>query len=80
MFEFKSFSRRWKVLINCAGLSCLGSALLLQTIVIASILQNGYFRGIEKNPAILLLEAFLTAFGAVYLVYLYVHFIYDAKN
>ncbi len=57
------------------GLSCLGSALLLQGTVIVNILQKGYFRGIEQNPTILWFEAFLTVFGAAYLVYLCTRFL-----
>ena len=75
MFRFPKLNRRWVTLINCMGLSCLGSALFLQSIVIVGILQNGYFRGIEQNLAVLLFEAGITVFGVAYFGYLFVRFI-----
>ena len=79
MFRFPKLNRRWVTLINCMGLSCLGSALFLQSIVIAGILQNGYFRGIEQNPIVLLFEAAITIFGITYFGYLFVRFIISHK-
>lgn len=79
MFRFPRLNRRWVILINCMGLSCLGSALFLQSTVMAGILQNGYFRGIEQNPIVLLFEAGLTIFGIAYFGYLFVRFIISHK-
>jgi hypothetical protein len=52
------------------GLSCMGSALFLQSIVFLSILKNGYFRGAEQNPTILASEVVLTGFAIVYFCWL----------
>jgi hypothetical protein len=57
------------------GLSCVGGAIFLQILVFADILQHGYFRAIESNPAILTLEIVLTAFAFIYFVYIYQRFI-----
>ena len=79
MFKLQRISRKWVILINCLGLSCIGSALFLQGTVITGIMQNGYFRGIEQNPIILWFEAGLTIFGIAYFAYLFVRFIISHK-
>jgi hypothetical protein len=66
-----SFSRRMRFVFHSLGLSCLGGALFLQILVFADILQHGYFMAVEQNPAILAFEVALTAFAAVYFVYIY---------
>jgi hypothetical protein len=65
------FNHRIRLLIHTVGLSCLGGAIFLQILVFSSILEAGYFRAIEANPLILWFEVALTAFSAVYFVYLY---------
>jgi hypothetical protein len=67
--------RRVQVLFHTLGLSCIGGAIFLQILVFADILQHGYFMAVEKNPAILTLEVFLTVFSLVYFVYTYFRFI-----
>jgi len=59
------------LLINSLGLSCMGGAIFLQIIVFANIALQGYFRAVETNPNILMLEISLTAFSAIYFLYLY---------
>jgi hypothetical protein len=63
--------RRMRVLFHSLGLSCLGGAIFLQALVFSDILQRGYFRAVEGNPAILTFEILLTAFALVYFVYIY---------
>jgi hypothetical protein len=67
--------RRIQVLFHTLGLSCIGGAIFLQVLVFTDILQHGYFMAVEKNPAILTLEVFLTIFSLVYFVYTYFRFI-----
>jgi hypothetical protein len=67
--------RQIRVLFHTLGLSCVGGAIFLQILVFADILQHGYFRAIESNPAILTLEIVLTAFASVYFIYIYQRFI-----
>ena len=59
------------LMINTFGLSCLGAAIFLQILVFSDILTQGYFRAVETNPTILTLEITLTAFTAIYFLYLY---------
>jgi hypothetical protein len=59
------------LLIHSIGLSCLGGAIFLQILVFSNILEQGYFRAVETNSYILTLEISLTAFSAVYFLYLY---------
>lgn len=59
-----------RLLFHCSGLSALGAALYLQSLVLSGIFENGYFMGIEQNFAVLSFELFLTAFGIAYLAYL----------
>jgi hypothetical protein len=67
--------RRIQVLFHTLGLSCIGGAIFLQVLVFTDILQHGYFMAVEKNPAILTLEVFLTIFSLIYFVYTYFRFI-----
>jgi hypothetical protein len=60
-----------RVLFHTLGLSCLGGAIFLQTLVFAGIVQQGYFMAIEQNSTILSLEVALTVFAIVYFVYIY---------
>jgi hypothetical protein len=69
--------KKIQVLIHGLGISSLGSALFLQSIVFMSILQNGYFRGIEQNPIILSTEIALTGFAIAYLAYMAIRFIFS---
>ncbi|MGA2523401.1 MAG: hypothetical protein ABSF65_04525 [Candidatus Bathyarchaeia archaeon] len=57
--------------LNSLGLSCIGGAIFLQVLVFSNILLQGYFRAVESNQTILTLEISLTAFSAVYFLYLY---------
>jgi len=68
-------SHKWYILIHSLGLSSLGGALFLQSIVFASILTHGYFQGIEQNPTVLFSEIALTVFAIAYFAYLYANFI-----
>ncbi len=52
------------------GLSSLGGAVFLQILVFKDIATQGYFMGVENNPAILNLEVVVTAFSVVYLLHL----------
>jgi len=63
------------VFLHCLGLSCLGGALFLQSTVFGGIIQRGYFMGMEQNFAVLLLELSLAGIGALYFVYLLLHFV-----
>ena len=65
------FNQRMSLLIHSVGLSCLGGAIFLQILVFSNILEQGYFRAVETNSYILSLEISLTAFSAVYFLYLY---------
>jgi hypothetical protein len=65
------FSRRARALFHTLGLSCLGGAIFLQTLVFADILQHGYFTAVEQNPTILAFEVTLTAFALIYFGYIY---------
>jgi hypothetical protein len=67
------------VLFHTFGLSCIGGAIFLQILVFADILQHGYFRAIENNPIILMLEIALTAFALIYFIYIYQGFIRSIK-
>ena len=66
-----TISRRARVLFHTLGLSCLGGAIFLQTLVFADILQHGYFMAVEQNPAILAFEVVLTGFALIYFIYIY---------
>ena len=64
-------SNKLQLLVHSIGFSCLGGAIFLQVLVFSNILGQGYFREVETNPPILGVEVALTAFTAVYFVYLY---------
>ena len=64
-------NRSISLIINSLGLSCLGGAIFLQILVFSNILLQGYFRAVETNTPILMLEITLTAFTAVYFLYIY---------
>jgi hypothetical protein len=63
--------QRISIIVNSLGLSCLGGAIFLQILVFSNILTQGYFRAVETNPPILMLEITLTAFTAIYFLYIY---------
>ena len=71
--------RRMRVLFHTLGLSCLGGAIFLQILVFTDILQHGYFRAAENNPAILIFEIALTFFALIYFIYMYQRFIRSVK-
>jgi hypothetical protein len=70
---------RIRVIFHALGLSCLGGAIFLQTLVFADIFQNGYFMAVEHNQAILLFEIGLTAFAFIYFGYMYQRFIRSVR-
>jgi hypothetical protein len=74
-----TIDHRVRVLFHTLGLSCIGGAVFLQTLVFADILQHGYFRAIENNPVILMLEIGLTTFALIYFIYIYQRFIRSVK-
>jgi hypothetical protein len=74
-----SVKRKLRVLVHGLGLSSLGSALFLQSLVFSSILQNGYFRGIENNSAILTAEIVLTGFAIAYFGYMFIRFVFSNR-
>ncbi len=65
------FTNRLRLLVHSVGLSCLGGAIFLQILVFTNILGQGYFRAAENNFSILAFELVLTAFTALYFVYIY---------
>jgi hypothetical protein len=71
--------RRMRVLFHTLGLSCLGGAIFLQTLVFTDILQHGYFMAAENNPTILIFEVVLTFFALIYFIYIYQRFIRSIK-
>ena len=66
-----TFSRGIRVIFHMLGLSCLGGAIFLQSLVFAGIVQQGYFMAVEQNSTILTFEVVLTAFAVIYFVYVY---------
>ena len=66
-----TFSRGIRVIFHMLGLSCLGGAIFLQSLVFAGIVQQGYFMAVEQNTTILSFEVVLTVFAAVYFIYVY---------
>jgi hypothetical protein len=74
-----AIDHRIRVLFHTLGLSCIGGAIFLQILVFADILQHGYFRAIENNPVILMLEIALTTFALIYFIYIYQRFIRSVK-
>ena len=66
-----TFSRGIRVIFHMLGLSCLGGAIFLQSLVFAGIVQQGYFMAVEQNTTILSFEVVLTVFAVVYFIYVY---------
>jgi len=66
-----TFSRGIRVIFHMLGLSCLGGAIFLQSLVFAGIVQQGYFVAVEQNSTVLTFEVVLTAFAVIYFVYVY---------
>jgi hypothetical protein len=66
-----AFNRKIRFVFHSLGLSCLGGAIFLQTLVFADILQHGYFMAVEQNLATLAFEVALTAFAVIYFIYIY---------
>jgi hypothetical protein len=73
------FSRGIRVIVHMLGLSCIGGAIFLQSLVFAGIAQNGYFMAVEQNAAILLVEVAITAFALIYFFYIYQRLIRSVK-
>jgi hypothetical protein len=65
------FKQRINVVFHGLGLSCIGGAIFLQILAFSSILYQGYFKAVEKNPTILSSEIILTAFALIYFIYIY---------
>jgi hypothetical protein len=63
--------RRVHVVFHSIGLSCLGGTIFLQMLVFSDILQQGYFKAVEANLGILVVELVISAFALAYFVYLY---------
>jgi len=61
-----------RLVFHSLGLSCLGGAVFLQILVFKDIATQGYFIGVERNPAILFFEVGLTVFSVIYLLHLFV--------
>ena len=64
-------TNRITLIIHSLGLSCLGGAIFLQILVFSDIFTQGYFKAVETSPSILTLEMTLTAFTAIYFIYVY---------
>ena len=71
--------RSLRVVVHGFGLSSLAAALFLQATVFTSILQNGYFRGVEGNSVILTSEIALTGFAIAYVGYMFARFIWSNR-
>ncbi len=69
-----------RLIMHGLGLSSIGSALFLQTTVFTSILQNGYFRGIENNQIILNSEIALTGVAIAYFGYMFIRFVFNSSK
>lgn len=74
-----TFNRRIHILFHGLGLSCIGGAIFLQIVAFSSILFHGYFRAVEKNPAIISSEIVLTTFALIYFIYIYQRLIRTVK-
>jgi hypothetical protein len=75
-----TFNRRVYLAFHGLGLSCIGGAIFLQILAFSSILYQGYFEAVEKNPAILLSEIVLTAFALIYFIYIYQRLIRSVRR
>jgi hypothetical protein len=67
----ETLGKKLRFVFHSFGLACLGGAIFLQIIVFSGILSQGYFMAIEQNTIILSSEIGLTAFSAVYFLYIY---------
>jgi len=70
--------KKWsglRLFFNCLGLSTLGAALFLESLILVSLFERGYFTGIEQNMAVLYSEAVLAAFAVAYLLHLVWRFV-----
>ena len=74
-----SAKRKLGMLVHSLGLSSLGGALLLQSLVFSSILQNEYLKGIEQNQFILNSEIVITGVGITYFGYMFIRFVFSNK-
>ena len=64
-------NRRIHIIIHGLGLGCIGGTIFLQILAFSSIAFQGYFNAYEKNPTVLSSEIILTAFAAIYFIYIY---------
>ena len=71
MTTAEQFNHKIGMIVHSVGLSCLGGAIFLQIIVFTNIFEQGYFKVVETSTPVLSLEIALTAFTAVYFLYLY---------
>jgi hypothetical protein len=67
-----------RLFFHCLGLSSLGGAIFLQSLVFSGIVAHEIFIGVEHNIAILYSELFLTVLAITYLGYLFWRFIISA--
>jgi len=67
------------MVFHALGLSCLGGAIFLQTLVFSGIVQQGYFTAVEQNSAIVCVEVVLTIFSIIYFIYIYQRLIRSVK-
>jgi hypothetical protein len=67
----ETIGKKLRFAFHSAGLACLGGAIFLQILVFSDIISRGYFMAIEQNTAILSFEVGLTAFAALYFLYIY---------
>ncbi len=67
----ETLGKKLRFAFHSFGLSCLGGAIFLQILVFSDIVSRGYFMAIEQNGLILSFEVGLTAFAAVYFIYIY---------
>jgi hypothetical protein len=67
----QKLNHRIGLVIHSLGLSCLGAAIFLQILVFSNIFMQGYFKAVETNQSILVLEMVLTTFTAIYFIYVY---------
>lgn len=72
-------NKKWRILIHGIGLSSIGSSLFLQSTVFTSILEKGYFRGVEQNQIILTLEIALTGVAIAYFGYMAIKLLFTNR-
>jgi hypothetical protein len=66
-----TFGRGIRLVFHILGLSCIGGAVFLQSLVFSGIVLQGYFMAVEQNVAVLTIEIALTAFALLYFAYTY---------